>query len=70
LDKAEARERVKIADAEFVAKLRETDRSVHVREEVEDQYEQSPLILDGYRRRPRYFDGKFLTGADLTRDQD
>ena len=22
------------------------------------------------RRRPRYFDGRFLTGADLTRDQD
>lgn len=70
LDKAEARERVKIADVEFIAKLRETDRSVQVREEVEDQFEQSPLILDGFRRRPSYFDGKFLTGADLTRDQD
>lgn len=70
LDKAEARERVRVGDAEFIAKLRETDRSVQVREEVEDQFEQSPLILDGYRRRPRYFDGRFLTGADLTRDQD
>lgn len=28
------------------------------------------LILDGMRKRPRYFDGKFLTAADLTRDQD
>lgn len=70
LDKAEARQLIKVADAEFVAKLRETDRSVLAREEVEDQVEQSPLILDGFRRRPRYFDGRFLTGADLTRDQD
>ena len=30
----------------------------------------SPLVLDGLRQRPRYFDGRFLTGADLTRDQD
>ena len=30
----------------------------------------SPVMLDGLRRRPRYFDGKFLTGGDLTRDQD
>ena len=29
-----------------------------------------PLILDGLRRRPHYFDGRFLTGSDLTRDQD
>jgi hypothetical protein len=30
----------------------------------------SALVLDGLRRRPRYFDGRFLTGTDLTRDQD
>lgn len=30
----------------------------------------NPLILDGRRTRPRYFDGRFLTAADLTRDQD
>src|SRR6186713_1464939 len=29
----------------------------------------SALVLDGLRVRPRYFDGRFLTGADLTRDQ-
>jgi hypothetical protein len=29
-----------------------------------------PLVLDGHRQRPRYFDGRFLTGADLTRDQE
>ncbi len=30
----------------------------------------SALVLDGQRTRPRFFDGRFLTGADLTRDQD
>ena len=30
----------------------------------------SALVLDGMRVRPRYFDGRFLTGTDLTRDQD
>ena len=30
----------------------------------------SPLVLDGLRVRPRYFDGRFLTSSDLTRDQD
>jgi hypothetical protein len=29
----------------------------------------SALVLDGLRVRPRYFDGRFLTGTDLTRDQ-
>ncbi|MBV9931288.1 MAG: hypothetical protein JO013_10125 [Alphaproteobacteria bacterium] len=37
---------------------------------IEDQLSTGPLILDGLRSRPRYFDGRFLTGADLTRDQD
>ena len=32
--------------------------------------ENGTLLLDGVRKRPRYFDGKFLTAADLTRDQD
>src|SRR3954454_18231180 len=30
----------------------------------------SALVLDGLRVRPRYFDGRLLTGSDLTRDQD
>lgn len=37
---------------------------------LEDDLSAGPVILDGLRRRPRYFDGRFLTGADLTRDQD
>jgi hypothetical protein len=28
------------------------------------------VVLDSFRTRPRYFDGRFLTGADLMRDQD
>ena len=70
LDKAEQRARIRVADAMSIAQLIASDRSVLAREDVEDQVEQGPLILDGLRRRPRYFDGKFLTGADLTRDQD
>ena len=70
LDKAEQRARIRVADAMSIAQLIASDRSVLAREDVEDQIEQGPLILDGLRRRPRYFDGRFLTGADLTRDQD
>ncbi len=32
--------------------------------------DEGSLVLDGLRIRPRYFDGKFLTAHDLTRDQD
>lgn len=70
LDKAEARAMIRVADAQTIAQLVASDRSVLLRDDVEDQIEQGPLILDGLRRRPRYFDGRFLTGADLTRDQD
>ncbi len=70
LDKAEQRALIRVADAQKIAQLIASDRSVLARSDVEDIFEQSPLILDGLRRRPRYFDGRFLTGADLTRDQD
>lgn len=70
LDKAEARELIRVADAEHIARLAAADLPALAREDVEDQIEQGPVILDGLRRRPRYFDGRFLTGADLTRDQD
>ncbi len=65
LDQAEQRAFVRIAEArEAAADVLST------RHEIEDRFVQDPLVLDGLRRRPRYFDGKFLTGADLTRDQD
>lgn len=70
LDKAEQRARIRLADAMSIAQLIASDRSVLSREDVEDEVEQGPVILDGLRARSAFFDGKFLTGADLTRDQD
>lgn len=37
--------------------------------EIEALQESGTLILDDRRRRPLYFDGRFLTASDLTRDQ-
>jgi hypothetical protein len=65
LDQAEERAFVRIAEAKGAAA-----DALFTRHEIEDRFVQDPLVLDGLRRRPRYFDGKFLTGADLTRDQD
>ncbi len=70
LDKAEQRAQIRLADAMNVAQLLASDPAVLAREDIEDQIEQRPVILDGLRRRTRFFDGRFLTGADLTRDQD
>ena len=53
LNKAEARELVSIADAELIAQLKISDRSVLSRDEIEDPLVQNPLVLDGFRRRPR-----------------
>ncbi len=64
LDQAEERAFIRIAEAKGAAD------TLFTRHELEDRFVQDPLVLDGLRRRPRYFDGKFLTGADLTRDQD
>ena len=46
------------------------DPNVLSRENMESLLGHSALVLDGLRRRPRYFDGRFLTGADMTRDQE
>src|SRR6478735_6234161 len=70
LDKAEERALIRVTDAQNIASLIASESSVLPREGVEDPIGHGPLILDGLRRRPRYFDGRFLTGADLTRDQD
>ncbi|MEM6898245.1 MAG: hypothetical protein AAF583_00535 [Pseudomonadota bacterium] len=64
LEKAERRAFVKIADA------RDAAGELKSLADLEERFAQDPLVLDGLRRRPRYFDGRFLTGADLTRDQD
>ncbi len=64
LDQPEERAFIRIAEAKGAVEAQLT------RQEIEDRFVQDPLVLDGLRRRPRYFDGRFLTGADLTRDQD
>jgi hypothetical protein len=71
LIKAQARVALSVADASELSRMAGTQgRDLLAREDVEDELGAGPLILDGLRRRPHYFDGRFLTGADLTRDQD
>ena len=68
LAKASGRTIIEVADSAEAARLAGTGPVS--RDSLEDDLSGGPLILDGLRRRPRYFDGRFLTGADLTRDQD
>lgn len=72
LDTAAARLEIHVAQTPELARLLQSGRGgeIALSGELEDQFGGSTLILDGLRRRPRYFDGRFLTGADLTRDQD
>ena len=70
LVQAEARQLISIADVQSMVKAASPAVPILLRSDLEDPLVQSPVVLDGYRRRPRYFDGRFLTGADLTRDQD
>ncbi|TGX53698.1 hypothetical protein E5A73_12845 [Sphingomonas gei] len=68
LAKASGRSIIEVADSAEAARL--AGSGTVSRDSLEDDLSGGPLILDGLRRRPRYFDGRFLTGADLTRDQD
>nr|WP_294816802.1 hypothetical protein [uncultured Sphingomonas sp.] len=68
LAKASGRAIIEVADSAEAARL--AGSGTVSRDSLEDDLSGGPLILDGLRRRPRYFDGRFLTGADLTRDQD
>ncbi|MEE9432865.1 MAG: hypothetical protein V3V15_01325 [Sphingorhabdus sp.] len=71
IEKADLRFPIGVADAKEIARMAgRGDLEFIDRDAIEDQLSGGPLILDGMRRRPRYFDGRFLTGADLTRDQD
>lgn len=72
LEYADARLNLDIVDSEELARLLDSGSGgeVMLRGSMEDMFGSGTLILDGLRRRPRYFDGRFLTGADLTRDQD
>ncbi|SFI42713.1 hypothetical protein [Albimonas pacifica] len=71
LTKAGARTLIEAAEAREIARLaRPDDPDLMERGALEDALGEGALLLDGLRRRPRWFDGRFLTGADLTRDQD
>ncbi|MBO0749317.1 MAG: hypothetical protein J2O44_02655, partial [Porphyrobacter sp.] len=72
LQTADARLNLDIVDSQELARQLDTGTGgeVVLRGTMEDMFGSGTLILDGLRRRPRYFDGRFLTGADLTRDQD
>jgi len=37
--------------------------------EVQNLLDRRVLVVEEHRRRPRYFDGRFLAARDLTRDQ-
>ena len=37
---------------------------------LQSQVDAGALVVDSHRRRPYYFDGRLLTAADLTADQD
>jgi len=71
LTRAGARTAIDVADAAEIARMAgPRDPDLLAREEMAALLGHSALVLDGLRRRPRYFDGRFLTGADLARDQD
>lgn len=71
LTASSARTAIDVAEAAEIARMARTgDPNVLSTDALQRLLGNSALVLDGLRRRPRYFDGKFLTGADLTRDQD
>src|SRR5829696_4499881 len=71
LTASNARTRIDVAEAAEIARMARTgDPNVLSTDALQRLLGESALVLDGLRTRPRYFDGKFLTGADLTRDQD
>lgn len=71
MNQSSARTRIDVAEASEIARMARTgDPNIISRDDMESLLGNSALVLDGLRRRPRYFDGRFLTGADLTRDQE
>jgi len=71
MNASSARTPIDVAEAAEIARSARTgDPNVLSTDAMQRLLGESALVLDGLRRRPRYFDGKFLTGADLTRDQD
>jgi hypothetical protein len=71
ITQASARAEISVADAAAIAAATGGgDPGLIARGDLQALLGNSALVLDGQRRRPRYFDGRFLTGADMTRDQD
>ena len=71
MNRSSARTAIDVAEASEIARMARTnDPNILSRDDMESLLGHSALVLDGLRRRPRYFDGRFLTGADMTRDQD
>src|ERR1044072_2598046 len=65
------RAEINVADAAAMANMAGTgDPGLMARGDLQALLGNSALVLDGQRRRARYFDGRLLTGADMTRDQD
>lgn len=68
---ASGRQAIDVAEAREIARMvRTNDPNMLSTDDMQGLLGHSAIVLDGQRRRPRYFDGRFLTGADLTRDQD
>ena len=66
-----ARVNIDVAEATEIARMvRSADPNILSTDDLQSLLGHSALVLDGLRTRPRYFDGRFLTGNDLTRDQD
>ena len=71
ISQASGRQVIDVAEATEIARMaRGSDPNTISTDDMQSLLGFSALVLDGQRSRPRYFDGRFLTGADLTGDQD
>ena len=70
-NRSSGRTAIDVSEANDIAdRVAARDPNAMTRADMQSLLGASALVLDGLRRRPHYFDGRFLTGADLTRDQD
>jgi hypothetical protein len=70
-NRSSGRTTIDVSEASEIAdRVRAGAPNVMTRADMQSLLGASALALDGLRRRPRYFDGRFLTGSDLTRDQE
>jgi hypothetical protein len=70
-NRSSGRTAIDVSEANEIAdRVAARDPNAMTRADMQSLLGASALVLDGLRQRPHYFDGRFLTGADLTRDQD